>query len=81
MKCLARLTTIYLDMRDQGDPDTHIQNVAMTKPVNEAYWTSGTYASTAFPVLLDCGTFGTTRHKDTQCRRHPIIFHHPLNPN
>ena len=44
----SSLTTIYLDMRDQNNPDLHIQNVAMTKPVNEAYWTSGTYTSTAF---------------------------------
>ena len=42
-------TTIYLDMRDQDDPDTHIQNVAMTKPVNEAYWTTGTYLYNVFP--------------------------------
>ena len=43
------LDTIYLDMRDQDDPDTHIQNVAMSKPVNEAYWTSGTYTFDTFP--------------------------------
>ena len=49
------LDTIYLDMRDQGDPDTHIQNVAMTKPVNEAYWTSGTYTSTNFPFYSVAG--------------------------
>ena len=40
---------IYLDMRDQDDPDTHIQNVQMIKPVNEAYWTTGTYIYNAFP--------------------------------
>ena len=40
---------IYLDMRDQDDPDTHIQNVQMIKPVNEAYWTTGTYTFNTFP--------------------------------
>ena len=40
---------IYLDMRDQDDPDTHIQNVQMIKPVNEAYWTTGTYIYNVFP--------------------------------
>ena len=43
------LNTLYLDMRDQDDPDTHIQNVAMTQPVNEAYWTTGTYLYNTFP--------------------------------
>ena len=43
------LDTIYLDMRDQDDPDTHIENVGMTKPVNEAYWTTGTYTFNTFP--------------------------------
>ena len=40
---------IYLDMRDQDDPDTHIQNVQMIKPVNEAYWTTGTFTFATFP--------------------------------
>ena len=49
------LDTIYLDMRDQDDPDTHIQNVAMTKPVNEAYWSTGTYAFNTFPFYSVAG--------------------------
>ena len=55
MNCLPRLRPIYLDMRDQDDPDTHIQNVAMTKPVNEAYWSTGTYGFDTFPFYTIAG--------------------------
>ena len=49
------LDTIYLDMRDQDDPDTHIQNAAMTKPINEAYWSTGTFSFSALPFLSIAG--------------------------
>ena len=46
---------IYLDMRDQDDPDTHIQNVSMSKPVNEAYWTTGAATFATFPFYSIAG--------------------------
>ena len=45
----SSLDTIFLDMRDQDDPDAFIRNVPLTKPVNEAYWSSGEVGRDAFP--------------------------------